>query len=99
MANEPADMIMPMQREMCSEMNERFSRVETRLGRVEQKLEKIEDAEKNVRQALVADTMMSRLIAGDFEERIAARREARGSFRALLALLPASSGAALGQWN
>jgi hypothetical protein len=72
MANEPADMIMPMLREMRSEMNERFSRVEIRLGRVEQKLEKIEDAQKNVRQALVADTMMSRLIAGDFEERIAA---------------------------
>lgn len=71
MANEPADMIMPMLREMRSEMNERFSQAETRLERVEQQLDKIQDAQKNVRQALVADTMMSRRIAGDFKERIA----------------------------
>jgi hypothetical protein len=53
-------------------MNERFNRIDARLSRVEQQLVKIEDAQRNVRQALVADTMMSRLIAGDFEERNAA---------------------------
>lgn len=71
MANEPVDMIMPMLREMRSDLNARFDCVEQRLENVEQRLVKIEEAQQNVRKALLADTMMSRLIAGDFVERIA----------------------------
>ena len=60
MADEPSDMIMPMLR---GEMRESFARVE-------QKLDKLESGQKTVRQALTADTLMSKFVTGDFEERI-----------------------------
>lgn len=63
MANEPVDTIMPMLREMRSEMNEQFSRIDQRIGDVEDEL-------KSVRKMLVADTLMSKLATGDFEKRI-----------------------------
>ncbi|MGE7369295.1 hypothetical protein ACQKKX_09535 [Neorhizobium sp. NPDC001467] len=67
MANEPIDMIMPVLREMQSQ----FAMMQERFVQVERKLDKVEEAQQNVRKALLADTMMSRLIAGDFEKRIA----------------------------
>ncbi len=63
MADEPSDMIMPMLRELRGEMRESFARVE-------QKLDKLESGQKTVRQALTADTLMSKFVTGDFEERI-----------------------------
>ena len=63
MADEPSDMIMPMLRELRGEMRESFARFE-------QKLDKLESGQKTVRQALTADTMMSKFVTGDFEERI-----------------------------
>ncbi|MGA1804362.1 hypothetical protein [Rhizobium sp. HT1-10] len=63
MADDPKDVIMPMLREMRAEMREQFQDVKERL-------DKLESRQKTVRQALTADTMMSRLVAGDFEDRI-----------------------------
>ena len=63
MADDPKDMIMPMLREMRAEMREQFQDVKERL-------DKLESGQKTVRQALTADTMMSRLVTGDFEDRI-----------------------------
>jgi hypothetical protein len=56
-------MIMPMLREMRSEISERLSAVERRLATVETEL-------IDVRKALVADTLMGRLVSGDFETRL-----------------------------
>ena len=63
MADDPKDVIMPMLREMRAEMREQFQDVKERL-------DKLESGQKTVRQALTADTMMSRLVTGDFEDRI-----------------------------
>ena len=60
---EPKDLVVPMLREMRSQMDKRFDGVD-------QRLDKIESAQKSFRNALTADTMMSKFITGDFEERI-----------------------------
>jgi hypothetical protein len=70
MANEPADMIMPMLREMRGEMREMRSEIHEQLVEVRQRLDKLESGQKTIRQALAADTMMSKFVTGDFEERI-----------------------------
>ena len=76
---EPEDMVMPMLREMREELRKRFdgvskefSGVGKRFDGVDQRLEKIESAQKSFRHALTADTLMSKFITGDFEERIEA---------------------------
>jgi hypothetical protein len=70
MANEPEDMIMPMLREMSGEIRERFSKIDGQLEDVIGRLDKLESGQKTIRQALTADTMMSKFVTGDFEERI-----------------------------
>ena len=60
---EPNDMIIPMLREMREQIDTRFDQVERRL-------EKIEGNQRSYKKALVADTMMSKFMVGDFEERI-----------------------------
>jgi predicted nuclease with TOPRIM domain len=70
MANEPVGMIMPMLREMRSEMNEQFSRIDARLEWFQQRMDEFEDELKSVRKVLVADTLMSKLVTGDFDKRI-----------------------------
>ena len=62
---EPKDMVVPLIKEMRAEMNIRFDGVDKRL-------DKLEAGQKSFRQALTADTMMSKFITGDFEERIQA---------------------------
>lgn len=66
MAKEPDDMVMPMLREMRSEMRE----MRAEIHEVKQQLDKLESGQKTIRQALTADTMMSKFVTGDFEERI-----------------------------
>lgn len=63
MAKEADSMVIPLLREMRTEMHERF-------GQLDQRLDKLESGQKTIRQALTADTMMSKFVTGDFEERI-----------------------------
>ena len=70
MAKEPEDMILPMLGEMRGEMRERFSKVDGQLEEINGRLDKLESGQKTVRQALTADTMMSKFVTGEFEERI-----------------------------
>ena len=70
MAKEPEDLILPMLREMRGEMRERFSKVDGQLEEIRGRLDKLESSQKTIRQALTADTMMSKFVTGDFEERI-----------------------------
>lgn len=63
MAKDTDDMVMPMLREMRTEIREEFSAIGAQL-------EKLESGQKTIRQALTADTMMSKFVTGDFEERI-----------------------------
>ncbi|MCM2474814.1 hypothetical protein HGO38_15140 [Rhizobium sp. CG5] len=71
--NEPVDMIMPMLREMRGEMREIRGEMRDMRGdmqEMKQQLDKLESGQKTIRQALQADTMMSRLVTGEFEDRI-----------------------------
>lgn len=61
---EPRDMIIPLLRETRDEMQAGFSRVEERLTR-------IEAGQKSLRNAMTSDTLFSKFIPGDFEERLA----------------------------
>ena len=69
---DPKDMIVPMLKEMRAEMNAGFDEVEKRFDQVDKRLEAIEGRQKSFNNALTADTMMSRFVTGDFEERIGA---------------------------
>jgi len=62
---EQADMILPLLREMRIENTTRHEQVISRLDRVEQ-------SQTSFKQALTADTLLSRLLTGEFEERIEA---------------------------
>ena len=59
MAKEPESMILPLLREIRDEV-----------AAVRERLDKLESGQKTIRQALTADTMMSKFVTGDFEERI-----------------------------
>ena len=60
---ESVDMIVPLLREMRQETSPGFSAVE-------QRLEKLEATLNSFRQALTADSLLSKLVTGEFEERI-----------------------------
>jgi len=70
MAKGTDDMILPMLREMRGEMREQFSKVDEQFEEIRARLDKLESGQKTIRQALTADTMMSKFVTGDFEERI-----------------------------
>ncbi|HRK24352.1 MAG TPA: hypothetical protein PLQ11_05305 [Beijerinckiaceae bacterium] len=65
MAAEPKDMIVPMLKEMRAE-NAALH------GDTRKRLDKIEQAKKGFRNALAADSLMSKMMIGDWEERIEA---------------------------
>ena len=60
---EPLDMILPLLREMRAENA-------TRHVEVIRRLEALELAQASFKQALTADTLLSRLLTGEFEGRI-----------------------------
>ncbi|MFM8606735.1 MAG: hypothetical protein ACKOBC_02090 [Hyphomicrobiales bacterium] len=68
--SDPVDFIMPMLREMRAENVALHEKTHSDFTRMEKRIDKIEDTLKNFRQALTADTLMSKLITGEFEERI-----------------------------
>ena len=69
---EPAAMIVPLLREMRAEIGTRFDRVDARFDIVERRLKALEDLQNSYRQALTADSLPSKLVTGEFEERIEA---------------------------
>ena len=60
---EPADMILPLLREMRAENATRHSEVIARL-------QALELVQASFKQALAADSLLSKLVTGEFEERI-----------------------------
>ncbi len=66
---EPTDMILPMLREMRAENETRHGEVLSKLDRVERRLKKLEDTQVSFKQALTADSLLSKLVTGEFEER------------------------------
>ena len=68
--SDPVDFIIPMLREMRAENAALHDKTRTDIARLDQRIEKIEGHLTSFRQALTADTLMSKLVTGEFEERI-----------------------------
>jgi predicted RNase H-like nuclease (RuvC/YqgF family) len=77
---EPGDMIVPVLRDMRSEMKASFDRMDARL-------ESLEKAPNSFRQALTADSLLSKLVTGEFEERIEAVERFEQGFEKRIELL------------
>jgi septation ring formation regulator EzrA len=69
---EPTDMILPMLGEMRADLVSRLDQHSTRFDLVDKRLTKIEGDIESFRHAVTADTLMSKLVTGEFEERIEA---------------------------
>lgn len=69
---EPNDMILPLLREIRQEMRDSRDELKREMGTVSARVASLEGSMKSFRNALTADTMMSKFITGDFEERIEA---------------------------
>jgi predicted RNA polymerase sigma factor len=69
---DPADMIVPMLREMRAENLAQHERTQALIAALDKRLGGVEEAQKSYRQALTADTLLSKLVTGEFEQRIEA---------------------------
>ncbi|MEP3438547.1 MAG: hypothetical protein ABJN75_17460 [Hoeflea sp.] len=69
---EPKDMIVPMLKEIRSEVREFRTEMKDDFSAVHKRLETIEGRQKSFDSTLTADTMMAKFVTGDFEERIGA---------------------------
>ena len=69
---EPEEMILPMLRDMRVENLGEHKRTRDQIDRLERRFAKIEAAQSSFRQALSADSLMSKLLTGEFDERIEA---------------------------
>ena len=69
---DPADMIVPLLREMRAENLTQHEQTRAMISALDKRLGGVEEAQKSYRQALTADTLLSKLVTGEFEERIEA---------------------------
>jgi polyhydroxyalkanoate synthesis regulator phasin len=69
---EPTDFIVPMLRELRGDMFAQFEKLDARMNVMDAKLDALSGQQKNFSRALSADTLLSRLPTGEFEERIEA---------------------------
>jgi hypothetical protein len=69
---EPKDMIIPMLKEMRAETGGLRAEMKEEFAAVKKRLDTIDSRQKSFNNAMTADTIMSRLVTGDFEERIGA---------------------------
>ena len=61
--SDPADMIVPLLREMRTESATHFATIENRLNKMDETL-------VTFRHALSADSLLSKIVTGEFEERL-----------------------------
>jgi hypothetical protein len=69
---DPADMIVPLLREMRAENTSLHEQTRSLIEALDKRLGRVENAQKSYSAALSADTLLSRLLTGEFEERIEA---------------------------
>lgn len=69
---ETADLIMPMLREMRAENASLHERTRTLIAALEKPMGAVEGRQESFRTALSADSLLSKLVTGEFEERIIA---------------------------
>jgi hypothetical protein len=65
-------MILPLLREMRAENAQRHSQSQEHFQAIEQRLDRMETTLGTFRQALTADSLLSKLVTGEFEERLEA---------------------------
>ena len=68
---DPVDMIVPMLREMRAENVALHQQTRELIAELDKRLGAVETAQKSYRAALSADTLLSKLVTGEFEQRIA----------------------------
>jgi hypothetical protein len=69
---EPDNMVLPLLREMRAENLEEHKRTRAQVTLLEKRMAKLEEMQASYRQALSADTLLSKLVTGEFEERLLA---------------------------
>ena len=69
---DPADMIVPLLREMRAEKLAKHEQTRALVMALDKRLGGVEETQRSFRQALTADTLLSKLVTGEFEERIEA---------------------------
>ena len=69
---DPADMIVPLLREMRAENLALHEQTRVLVMALDKRLGGVEETQRSFRQALTADTLLSKLVTGEFEERIEA---------------------------
>jgi hypothetical protein len=69
--SEPKDMIVPMLREMREENRTLHAETRRELAALGERLTAVEKAQASFKAALTADTLLARLVTGDFEQRMA----------------------------
>ena len=67
---EPGDMIMPMLREMRAENASLHEQTRALIAALDRRMGSVKAAQASFKQALGADSLMSRLLTGEFDERI-----------------------------
>ena len=67
---DPSDMIVPLLREMRAENATLHEQTRELIRALDKRMGAVEGAQKSYRQALTADTLLSKLLTGEFEERI-----------------------------
>jgi hypothetical protein len=69
---DPVDMIVPLLREMRPENAALHEQTRELIKALDKRLGAVEETQASYRQALTADTLLSKLVTGEFEERIGA---------------------------
>jgi polyhydroxyalkanoate synthesis regulator phasin len=69
---EPENLVLVMLRELRAENLAEHGKTQASVTRLERRIAKLEENYKIAHQAMVADTLMSKLVTGEFEERIEA---------------------------
>jgi hypothetical protein len=68
--SEPADMILPLLRDIRAGIDASDKKADRRHELLLARLDKLEDQQRSYKQALSADSLLSKLVTGEFEERI-----------------------------
>ena len=70
--SEPVDMILPLLRDIRADIAASDNKADRRHELLLARLDKLEDQQRSYKQALSADSLLSKLVTGEFEERIEA---------------------------
>ncbi len=69
--SEPKDMILPLLRDLREQIGAIDAKLDRHQAENAVRFNKIDASHKGLRQAMTTDTLMSKFLLGDFEERLA----------------------------